>query len=180
VHLPSRSDEVYDAIRSLRVVRAFRPDPIPREVLDEILEAGRWTGSSKNRQGWAFVVVDDAEGRDRLASAGSFSGPIRASAVSVALVRTAEGNDFDIGRVAQNIMLAAAARGVGSCPVTLHDSDRARQVTGIPPDAECRYAVALGYADEGPEQAQRTRRREQGVSGRKPVGDIVHWGIWET
>lgn len=170
--------EVYDAIRSLRVSRVFRPDPVPRDVLEAILDAGRWTGSSKNRQGWAFIVIDDDAGRERLASAGSFATPIRQATVAVALVRTAEGNDFDIGRVAQNLMLAAASLGVGSCPVTLHDSPRAREVTGIPSDAECRYAIALGFVDPPGEAAQRSTRRSQGFSGRKPLDEVVHWGVW--
>lgn len=174
--MPPTSYAAYEATRSLRVVRAFRPDPIPDDVLGEILEAGRWTGSSKNRQGWAFVVV--TAGRDRLASAGSFSDPIRNSAVTVALVRTDEGNDFDIGRVAQNLMLAAASQGIGSCPVTLHDSGRAREVLGIPEGADCRYAIALGYPDETGERTQRQKRRSQGLSGRKPLREIVHRETW--
>jgi nitroreductase len=169
-------DSFYEAIRSLRVVRAFRPEPIPEKVLAEILDAGRWTGSSKNRQGWAFVVVVD--GRDHLASAGSFTDPIRASVTTIALVRTDERNDFDIGRVAQNLMLAAATRGVGSCPVTLHDTDRARVVLGIPPGAECHYAIALGYPDQEREGAQRAKRRSQGFTGRKAIEQIVHREVW--
>lgn len=176
--MPSRSDDFYEAIRSLRVVRAFRPDPLPGQVLDEILDSGRWTGSSKNRQGWAFVVVVDRAGLDRLASAGSFSGPIRASVATIALVRTGEGNDFDIGRVAQNLMLAAASRGVGSCPITLHDTARASEVLGIPSTAECRYAIALGYPDEEGERSQRAERRKGGMSGRKPLNEIVHREVW--
>lgn len=174
--MESLPDGLYHAVRSLRVVRAFLPDPIPGPVLDEILEAGRWTGSSKNRQGWAFIVV--VNGRDRLASAGRFTDPIRASVATVALVRTEEGNDFDIGRVAQNLMLAAASRGVGSCPITLHDTARAREVLGIPSGAECRYAIALGYPAEERERTQREQRRSQGLTGRKPIEQIVHREVW--
>lgn len=174
------SDQVYEAIRSLRVVRAFRPDPIPDADLDAILEASRWTGSSKNRQGWGLVVIDDREGLERLASAGRFSDPIRAAAAAIALVRTADGNDFDIGRLAQNTMLAAAARGVGSCPITLHDTTRASEVLGLPDEAECRYAIALGLPDEEREAAQRAERRDRGVAGRKPTDEIVHRGGWEA
>jgi nitroreductase len=93
-------------------------------------------------------------------------------------VRTDEGNDFDIGRVAQNLMLAAASRGVGSCPITLHDTARAREVLGIPTAAECRYAIALGYPDEEREAVQRADRRAQGFTGRKPIEQIVHREVW--
>jgi len=178
--MQGRSDDFYEAVRSLRVVRAFRPDPIPDAALQDILQAGRWTGSSKNLQGWALIVIDDSDELDRLASAGRFSDPIRASAASIALVKTAEGNDFDIGRLAQNLMLAAATRGVGSCPVTLHDTARAGEVLGLPDGAECHYAIALGFPDEERERARRAERRERGVAGRKPVDEIVHRGGWDA
>ncbi|NIR39418.1 MAG: nitroreductase, partial [Actinobacteria bacterium] len=73
-----------------------------------VLEAARWTGSSKNVQGWEFIVVV-GDRLEVLASAGKFTDPVRNSTATIALVSTPEGNEFDIGRVAQNIMLAAAA-----------------------------------------------------------------------
>jgi nitroreductase len=174
------SDAVYEAVRSLRVVRAFRPDPIPAATLGDILEAGRWTGSSKNRQAWGIIVVEGSGELERLATAGQFTDPIRASAVSVALVKDADGNDFDIGRLAQNLMLAAAARGVGSCPVTLHHTNRSHEILDLPSGTECRYAVALGFPDENRERAQRADRRERGVAGRRDLDDVVHHGSWRS
>ena len=40
-------------LRSLRAVRSFRPDPIPQEVIDDILDVVRWSGSASNLQPWA-------------------------------------------------------------------------------------------------------------------------------
>jgi len=174
----SRSDDAYEAVRSLRAIRAYRPEPIPPDDLEDILEAGRWTGSSKNRQGWGLVVVETPDGLEALATAGHSTGPIRDSAATIALVKTADGNDFDIGRLAQNLMLAAAARGVGSCPITLHESDRAREVLGIPDDAECHYAIALGLPDDERDAAHRADRRARGAGGRMALEDLVHRGAW--
>ena len=172
------SPDTFEAVRSLRVVRAYRDEPIPDDILEAILEAGRWTGSSKNRQRWALVVVD-GEGLEQLATAGQSTGPIRDSAVTIALVKTDGGNDFDMGRLAQNLMLAAAALGVGSCPITLHDGDRAREVLGLPDGAECRYAIALGFPDARREDENRAARRARGAAGRFPIDDLVHRGSWE-
>ena len=166
----------YRHLLGLRVVRRFRPDPIPPQELAAVLEAGRWTGSSKNRQGWAFVVIDEAAAKERLATAGQFTGPIRASAVTVALIRLPGGNDFDIGRAAQNMMLAAAARGIGSCPVTLHRRDRAREVLGLPKDHECTWVIALGYPDVPAESEQRRQAAARGLTGRRPLAALVHRG----
>ncbi len=94
----------------------------------------------------------------------------------IALVWPDAGYEFDIGRAAQNMMLAAAARGIGSCPVTLHDEDRARAALGVPADHRCRYAIAFGYPDTAAEEKDRRRRRSGGWGGRKPLGDLVHRG----
>jgi nitroreductase len=167
-------------VLALRVVRRFRPDPIPPEEMEAVLEAGRWTGSSKNRQGWAFVVVDDRAGLQALATAGDFTGPVLASAATVALVRLPRGNDFDIGRVAQNIMLAAAGRGVGSCPIAFHRPEQAGEILGLPAGHNCTWAVALGYPDEEAEQEQRRQAAADGFSGRRPLAELVHRGKFQT
>ena len=100
----------YDAIVKLRAVREFKPDPLRDDDLGAILEAARWTGSSKNRQDWSFIVLtgDRLEG---LAEHGDYTDPIRASAATIVLVKEDGGNLFDIGRAAQNIMLAAKTSG---------------------------------------------------------------------
>jgi len=59
-------NSVLSAIRTRRAVRAFKSDPIPRDVLMEILEAGNWAPSGGNFQPWRFVVVEDVEMRHRL------------------------------------------------------------------------------------------------------------------
>jgi nitroreductase len=169
------SEDAYLLVRGLRAVRRFRPDPLPDRVLEEILEAGRWTGSAKNSQPWALVVVSEAEQRERLAGCGTFSDPLRAAPLVVALVRRPRGYEFDIGRLAQNLMLGAAALEVASCPVTLHDEDCARRVLGVPPDHGCRFAIAFGYPEE-----DRGRPGTRVPGGRRALGEVVHQERWQA
>ncbi len=131
--------------------------------LAAVLEAGRWTGSSKNDQAWAVVVVDDPERRKELAAAGRYADPIVTAPVAVALVRLPGGNDFDQGRLAQNLMLAAAGRGLGSCPVTLHDDATAAKVLGLPSGHRVRWAIAIGHPDRDDPPVR--RRRPQAAVG---------------
>jgi nitroreductase len=156
--------DLYDSILALRAIRDYQPRPLADGDLDAILEAARWTGSSKNRQDWSFIVVtgDRLQG---LAEHGDFTDPVRASAATVVLVKEEGGNMFDIGRAAQNMMLAAKAIGIASCPITLHRSAQARVFLGAPDGCETRYAVALGY----PGPAAKPRR----FGGRKPVEAVV-------
>jgi nitroreductase len=171
--LLNKSPETYERVLGLRVVRSYTDQAIPEQEMAAILEAARWTGSSKNRQSWEFIVVD-GDRLAALATAGSFTDPIRNSVAAIALVQTPEGNPFDIGRAAQNVMLAAAARGIGSCPITLHHDDVAAEVLGLPAGFSCRYAVSLGYPSTEDELRQRQVRRAGGMGGRKPIAELTH------
>lgn len=166
------STETYESIKGLRVVRRYRQEPVSAEDLDAILQAGRWTGSSKNRQSWVLVVITDDDTKQRLADCGDFTGPLRDAPLVIAPVRLPDGYDWDLGRLSQNLMLAAAARGVGSCPITLHREDDGKHVLGVPDDHGSRFVIAMGYPDEEAEAASRKRTP---LSGRKDLGDIVRF-----
>jgi nitroreductase len=60
-------DNFLELAQSRRSVRRFKPDPVPLELLEKILEAGRWAMSGANAQPWEFVVVQNADTRDKLA-----------------------------------------------------------------------------------------------------------------
>ena len=159
-------NDLYQRLLKLRAIRSFDDRRIPDEDMNQILEAARWTGSAKNRQNWAFVVITEDREKAALAATGSFTDPIRNAAAVIALVQEPEGYEFDTGRVAQNIMLAADAIGVATCPITLHEEDAAAEVLGLPAGARCRYAIALGYAAPAAEPSR--------YGGRKPLDEIVH------
>jgi nitroreductase len=169
------SPEAFDHVQRLRVVRCYQPQPIPPAEVQAILEAGRWTGSARNRQAWAFVVIEERSTLDQLARAGGFGSPLLAAPLAIALVRLADGSDFDLGRAAQNMMQAAAARGVGSCPITMHQEEQAARILGLPDDTHCRWLIGFGYPDEEGEREQRLRARARGLRGRKPLSEVVHW-----
>ena len=158
------TNDMYQRILALRAHRTYRDDPLSEADLARLLEAARWTGSSKNLQNWSFIVVDGDQ-KERLAACGSFTGPVHNAPVAIALVEEPGGNEFDTGRLAQNIMLAADALGIASCPITLHRTEDAAVVLGLPEGARCRYAITLGYP------AADTAPRPQG--GRKPIHEVA-------
>lgn len=161
----------YDSILSLRAIRQFEDRPIADDDLDALLEAARWTGSSKNLQNWSFIVVDDPDQKDALCEAGDFMTPVRNAPMAICLVQNPDGYEFDTGRLAQNIMLAADSLGMGSCPVTLHREEVAKEVLGLPDGYRCRYAVAVGYPAESAGPAK--------MGGRKPMDELVHRNRFE-
>lgn len=167
---PSSNSEAYRNVLQLRVVRQFQERPISDPHLHAILEAGRWTGTSKNRQAWSIVVITDPDQKKRIAECGDFTDPVRRAPLAIALVQETEGYEFDIGRLAQNLMLAANPLGVGTCPVTFHRADDAAKVLGVPDGALCRYGIAFGYPAEGQTPAK--------FGGRKPLDEFVHWNTY--
>lgn len=154
----------YDFIIKLRAIRDYKTEALSNEDLGAILEAARWTGSSKNSQSWSFVAVTDPDRLEGLAEHGDFTQPIRDSAATIVLVKEPGGNMFDIGRAAQNVMLAANAIGVASCPITLHREKDAAEFLGIA-NGVVRYAVALGYPADDAEPRQ--------YGGRKPAAHVI-------
>jgi len=65
---PTPPHDFWAAIYGRRSVRRFRPDPVPRELVDQVMHAGIWAPSSCNYQMWDFVAVDDADVNRRLAA----------------------------------------------------------------------------------------------------------------
>src|SRR4051812_45749480 len=125
--------ETLEAIGRQRVVRAFQPGPLPDDVVETILEAGRRAGSSKNLQRWSFIVITDVTTLDRLSKVGPWCGHIAGAATAIALVTPDPRADaaplsvmWDLGRAAQNMTLAAWDIGVGSCPGTVYEQTDCR------------------------------------------------------
>ena len=167
-------------MRSMRVVRRFADRPIPDEVLDDVLEVGRWTGSSKNTQPWQVVVVRDRATLEQLSKLGQFAGHLAGARLALVLVMDGAGNAFDCGRLAERFMLAAWAHGVGSCIGSIWPDDnteKAKALLGIPAERWMRHAISLGYPADGAATRVRGTRMAGALPsiGRKPLRDFVSW-----
>lgn len=167
-----------ETIRRLRAVRQFSSRDIPDDVLGDILEVGRWTGSSKNSQPWDLIVVRDRETLKALATYGQFAGHIAGARVGIALVMHADDiwTNMDEGRLAQNLMLAAWAHGIGSCIGSIYpagNEQRARDRLGIPKGRFVRTVLSLGYPADS--AVGRPPRPAKVPRGRRPLADLVSW-----
>jgi nitroreductase len=172
-------------LRSLRAVRRFSGQPIPDEVLRDILEVGRWTGSSKNTQPWHLIVVRERETLRALAQCGPFAGHLGGAQLAIALVMDDGNRRFDEGRLAHNLMLAAWAHGVGSCIGSLYpeaNTRRAHELVGVPPKRWLHTAISLGYpADERAHRLSADRGALSQVPlGRQPSAEFVSWEHFTT
>src|SRR6267143_6418720 len=170
--------DAYLAAVAKREVREYLDRPVPEDVLTKILQAGRATGSAKNSQPWRFIVLLDREHRHDLARAMMAPRNLDRCAVAIAVVLLNERLRFDAGRVAQNMMVAAWALGVGSCPNSVRpdEHDRLRQDLGAPPDAAIATIITLGYPATGQPRPRNKADPEKLLTklNRLPLEDLVH------
>ena len=166
--------ETWEAVRTVRVVRRFRPEPLPSDVVERILHAARRTASSKNTQDWAFILVTDRATLERLSKTGQYAGHLAGAAVAVALVGRAERDQWDLGRAAQNMVLVAWELGVGSVPATVYEPEMAAEILGLPASMRCRYILSFGYPAD-PSDLTRPPR----AGGRKALDEVVRRERWQ-
>ena len=168
----------YLAAVAKREVREYTDRPVPEDVLAKILQAGRATGSAKNTQPWRFIVLKDREHRHDLASAIMAPRNLDRCPVAIAIVLLSERMRFDAGRVAQNLMVAAWALGVGSCPNSVRpdEHDRMRQDLGVPADAAIATIITLGYPAPGQPKPRPKADADRIVAklNRLPLEELVH------
>ena len=157
------TNDHYDRILSLRALRSYSDEPVPDVLIERLLEAARWTGSSKNLQNWSFVVVD-GEQKERLAACGDFTAPLRAAPIAFALVEEADGYEFDTGRAAQNVMLTATETGLGSCVIRSFNQKALQSLLNLPSHVMPELVISLGYP-----------AKPAKIPGRRPIEDLVHW-----
>lgn len=163
--------DTYRAVVDKRDQRAFLNRPIPDEALRHILQAGRMTGSSKNREPNRFVVVCD---RGRLAAMAGLSRYARwiVDAAAVIVIVQTERHEFDAGRCAQNMMLTAWGEGIGSCPAHVPEAELAK-LLGIPSTVAVNRVIGFGYVDP-----QRAAPPASVARRRLPLDELVHWERW--
>ncbi len=168
-------------MRALRVVRRFSDAPIPDDVLQDLLEVGRWTGSSKNTQPWEIVVVRERETLRALSKLGQFAGHVAGAQLALVLVMENANNAFDCGRLAERVMLAAWSYHVGTAIGSIFPDDNARkakELLGIPQERWMRHVISVGHpADEDATRVRTTPALARALPslGRKPLGEFVSW-----
>lgn len=153
--------EVFEAIKGRRSIRKYKPQPIPDEVIEKILEAGRWAPSGGNIQPWIFIVVKDRATLEmiRKVSPGYLGTAPLAIIVCSDKRRAFQvggrlGRDYmtiaDCAMAVQNMLLAAYALGLGTCVVKSFSSIALKEILEIPDGIEPELIVVLGYPDERP------------------------------
>ncbi len=161
--------DVMEAIRTRRSIRKYKPDPVPEDVLREVLEAARLAPSAGNRQPWLFVVVRDPQLKEKLKEAYGaewfYTAPVIICACGYpdrAWTRFDGKNyvDVDVTIAMDHLILAAWEKGLGTCWIGAFDPEKVKQILELPEGAEPIAMTPLGYPDEQPEARPRKSLEE--------------------
>src|SRR3954469_1234946 len=162
------------AVASKREVRRYAGRPIPEDVQRRILEAGRVAGSSRNRQPWRFVVLEDREAIERAAEAVWAADNVLGAALVIAVIVRGKGPvSFDCGRAAQNMMLAAWNDGVGACPNGIADAGAMEQALGLREDDHFAVVLSFGYPARPVDPQARSPEEWIARADRRALDEVV-------
>lgn len=172
--------DLYEVIRTRRSVRRYRPDPIPQEVLDRVLDAARIAPSGSNRQPTRLIVVSDARIKEKLVpmchdQAFIATAPVVICAVgrNIKYDRGEWMGDYamivDVAIVVDHLTLAARAEGLGTCWIGSFNNADLREFLALPEDVNVVALTPLGY----PEGDAFTEPQ-----GRIPLDEFVMWNAW--
>jgi nitroreductase len=170
--------EFSELFRKRYSVRAYKPDPVPDELLAQVLEAGRLAPTAANKQPFRIIVIHtkgrEAELRRIYHREWFTQAPlilcvctVRAEAWKRAMYDGKSHADVDATIVMDHMVLAATDLGLGTCWIAAFDPAAAREVLGLPPEVEAVLFTPLGFP------ADQARPKE-----RRPLAELVRYERW--
>lgn len=160
-------------IRRVSQIRQYTSDHVPDGVVEKILELARWTGSSRNRQPWHFIVVREKPALRALAALRPNITWLADAPVGIAVVLDGEGHDYDEGRVTERILTGATLLGYGGGVAFFGEAEHeraAKRVLGIPEEKAAHQIVMIGRP-----RSKDDPRPTGPPRGRKPLQELVSY-----
>ncbi len=163
-------EEILELLKSRRSVRAYADRPVEHELVENILEAGRWAPSGLNNQAWRFVVVRDQQVKESLSRLTRYAKVVRSAPVLIPVFihkpsMYHETKDHQsLGACLMNMLLMAHAQGLGAVWLgeILGQAEAVRQVLGLDEQYALMAVMALGWP-----------AGEKGPGLRKSLGELV-------
>ncbi len=172
--------EFQEVIAGRRSIRKYKPDPVEKEKLRAILEAGRLAPSWKNLQCWQFIVVETPEGKEKVIEAFAEDNPGKKALASAPVLIVICGDpkasgdqddkDYylvDLGIAFEHVILAAHNLGLGTCFMGLFKEAILKENLNVPDGWRVVGVTPVGYPDQDPKPRPR-----------KELGEIVFSESW--
>lgn len=162
-------NNIISLIKKRRSIRKYTDQGIRDDIIDSILDAGRWAPSGLNNQPWRFIIVQDQAAKQGLADLTRYGSIISSCDTCIAVFYNVpsgynrERDLMGIGACIQNMLLAAESLGLGAVWLgeILNRADEVAALLDVNPEYELTAVVSLGYPDESPEK------------DRKPLSSLV-------
>jgi nitroreductase len=164
-----------EIVSTRRSIRRYKPDPVPDEDIDFVLEAARLAPSWANTQCWHFIVVTDPQVKQQLGEAGwlkfAAKAPVIIAACADPAPPGAKGDIpnylIDTSIAMEHLILAATERGLGTCWIGGFDEAAAKAALKVPDHIRVVACTPLGYPNEAPE-----------ARDRKPLPEIASYDTY--
>ncbi len=162
--------DAMEAIRARRSTRIYKNKPIPKEALEQLVEAARFAPTARNVQPWEFVVITQPQTLKKIADLAE-NGRFVASAKACIAVFCSDTKYYleDGCAATVNILLAATALRLGSCWVAGDKKPYCSQVNNllnVPQTLKLVSLIALGYPkSEGSFK----------MADKRKLGEVIHW-----
>jgi nitroreductase len=162
--------DALEAIRKRRSVRRYTGDPIPRQDLETIVDAGRLAASGHNNQPWEFIVVTERAMIDKLKVASLW---METAGAIIAVVMDPHSRWWieDGAAAVENMLIASTALGYGSCWLegyTLRMEEELKALLGVPGARRLLTLVPIGVPEEWPTKEKKT------------LAEVIHWERYST
>jgi nitroreductase len=167
------TEDILNLLKSRRSTRIYEDKPVPKDLLLQILEAGRWAAAAANLQPWHFIIVTDPETRKRIGDVARFffvNSHVGKAPVVLILgfdTRKGEYGRYDVTLAGGNMMTMATSLGLGTCWIGAFDEPKVKEILEIPKNIEVIGLMTLGYFAENAEAPPRV-----------DLEKIVHWESW--
>ena len=158
---------VIQNIKTRRSIRKYKDTPVPRELIREVMECGKYAPSARNFKQWQFVAVTDKAMIEKIRLCSNISVLMagwedsfhKAPCIIIVFAKEGVGEPIKDGNLAlQNMMLAAHSLGLGTCYINVVKQlfsfsfgSEIKQQLGVPEDYIATGSITLGYPDEDPE-----------------------------
>jgi nitroreductase len=162
--------DALEAIRKRRSVRDYTGEPVPREDLEKIVDAGRWAPSGYNRQPWDFIVITERGTIDQLKVVAQWMEKAGA-VIAVALDPSSEFWLEDGAAAIENMLIASTALGYGSCWLegdTLPLEGKFKSLLNVPEEKRLLTLIPIGVPAKWPNQEK------------KALEAVIHWERYQA
>ena len=160
--------ETFDAIFSRRSIRQYDDRPVPREMIEKIVDAGLQAPSGRNVQPVEFIAIMDSDIRNRLAQICSYGKFIAEAPVCLVVISKNSKYYLEDGSAAvENVLLAATDLGLGTCWVAGDKKPYAGdilEISGVPDGYKLICLISVGYAAVNPPNKKK-----------KSISEGLHW-----